>query len=125
MDKAQASEWLSRYVEAWRSYNPEDIAALFSQDAEYRYHPYDKEPVRGREAIVADWLDERDEPGTYSGGYEPVAIDGDIVVATGTSSYRGSSGSAERVFDNCFVIRFDPSGRCASFTEWYMERPHA
>lgn len=25
--------------------------------------------------------------------------------------------------DNCFVIRFDPDGRCIEFTEWFMERP--
>ena len=33
----------------------------------YAYHPYDEgeEVVRGREAIVADWLEEQDEPGTW------------------------------------------------------------
>jgi hypothetical protein len=29
----------------------------------------------------------------------------------------------EQVFDNCFVMRFDNDGRCAEFTEWFMERP--
>jgi len=31
--------WLDDYVAAWRSYDPEAIGALFSEDAEYRYHP--------------------------------------------------------------------------------------
>jgi hypothetical protein len=28
-----------------------------------------------------------------------------------------------RVFDNCFVLRFDADGRCSEFTEWFIERP--
>ena len=28
-----------------------------------------------------------------------------------------------RVFDNCFVIRFDADGLCREFTEWFVERP--
>ncbi len=46
--------WLDRYVEAWQSYDPGAIGDLFSADADYRYHPND-EPVRGRDAIVADY----------------------------------------------------------------------
>jgi hypothetical protein len=26
-------------------------------------------------------------------------------------------------WDNCFVMRFDPEGRCREFTEWFIERP--
>ena len=26
-------------------------------------------------------------------------------------------------FDNCFVMRFDETGRCRDFTEWFMQRP--
>ena len=38
---------------AWKSYDREQIGALFSDDAVYRYHPYD-EPVerRGREVLA-------------------------------------------------------------------------
>ena len=123
MDRAEASAWLARYVDAWKSYDAQQIAALFAADAEYRYHPYDAEPVRGRDAIVTQWLAHPDGPDTYDARYEPVAVDGDTVVATGTSSYFAADGSIERVYDNCFVMRFDASGRCSSFTEWYMERP--
>jgi ketosteroid isomerase-like protein len=123
VDKAKAAEWLDRYVDAWKTYEVSAIADLFSEEAEYRYHPYDEPPVRGRDAIAADWLDERDEPGTFEASYAPVAVDGDVVVATGTSTYRASDGKPGRTYDNCFVMRFDDSGRCSSFTEWYMERP--
>ena len=101
MDHAAAQGWLDRYVAAWKSYEPDAIADLFSEDVVYRYHPYD-EPIVGRDAVVASWLGEgesddastRDEPGTYEASYSPVAVDGDVVVAAGTSTYRDSPGGS-------------------------------
>jgi ketosteroid isomerase-like protein len=131
VDRAQAQTWLDRYVAAWLSYDANDIAALFSEDVAYRYHPSD-EPITGREAVVASWLGEgnsngassRDAPGTYAAQYQPVAVDGDVVVATGTSSYRERpDGPIVRVYDNCFVMRFDADGNCREFTEYYLRRP--
>jgi ketosteroid isomerase-like protein len=133
MDRQSASEWLDRYVAAWKSYDREQIGDLFSEDVEYRYHPYN-EPVVGRKAVVESWLgegdhegaSERDEPGTYEASYEPVAIDGHTVVATGTSSYRESpGGEINKVYFNCMVMRFDDEGRCAEYTEWFNRQPDA
>jgi hypothetical protein len=131
MDQEAAQEWLDRYVDAWMSYDPDDISGLFSEDIAYRYHPYD-EPIVGRAAVVAAWLEEgdsgdassRDAPGTYEAEYSPVAVDGDTVVATGTSRYREvPGGPVVRVYQNCFVMRFDGKGRCREFTEYFMRRP--
>lgn len=131
MDHETAQDWLERYVAAWISYDPDDITGLFSQDVAYRYHPYD-ESIVGRVAVVASWLGEsesgdastRDAPGTYEAGYSPVAVDGDTVVATGTSRYREvPGGPVVRIYDNCFVMRFDGEGRCREFTEYYLRRP--
>jgi SnoaL-like domain len=125
MDRAEVQTWLDAYVAAWKAYDPHLIGALFAVDVEYRYHPWD-EPVRGRDAVVKAWLGEgsqdvaggRDEEGTYDARYEPVAVDGDVAVAVGTSSYTDST-----VYENCFLLRFDDAGRCREFTEWFMERP--
>jgi ketosteroid isomerase-like protein len=122
MDKQRVSEWLDAYVDAWRSYDRAKIAGLFAEDAEYRYHPYD-DPVRGRDAIVESWLEDPDEPGTYDGRYEPVAVDGDVAVAVGASTYRNAGGAVDRIYDNVYVMRFDGDGRCREFTEWYIKRP--
>jgi hypothetical protein len=66
----------------------------------------------------------RDAPGTYAAEYEPIAVDGDVVVATGTSTYRERpDGPIARVYDNCFVMRFDANGQCKEFTEYYLKRP--
>jgi hypothetical protein len=131
MDQKTAQDWLNRYVEAWRSYDPADISSLFSEDVAYRYHPYD-DPIAGRDAVVASWLGQsasgdastRDKPGTYDAEYSPVAVDGDTVVATGTSQYREEpDGPIVRTYENCFIIRFDSEGRCREFTEYYLRRP--
>jgi hypothetical protein len=124
-DSARSSQvqgWLDRYVEAWKSYDREAIAALFAPDARYRYHPFD-EWISGREAIVESWFDEPDEPGSYGATYAPAAIDGDVVVAVGTSTYTDPDGSIRAVYDNCFLMRFTSDGLCAEFTEWFIERP--
>ena len=131
MDKAEVDRWLRAYVEAWKSYDRDLIGALFAGDVRYRYHPYD-DPVEGREAVVRSWLGEgtyagasvRDEEGTYDAAYRAIAVDGDVAVATGSSTYRSEPGGpVETVYDNCFVLRFDAAGRCREFAEWYVERP--
>ena len=53
MTHDDVQRWLDRYVAAWRSYDVDEIGDLFAADAVYRYHPWDEDPVRGREAIVA------------------------------------------------------------------------
>ena len=133
MERADVARWLSDYIEAWKSYDRDQIAALFSDDVKYRYHPYD-EPVEGRRAVVESWLgegdhegaSERDEVGTYDASYEPVAVDGDVAVATGSSTYaKEPGGPIDEIYDNCFVMRFDGEGRCREFTEWFAKRPAA
>jgi ketosteroid isomerase-like protein len=130
-DRDSVQRWLDDYVSAWKSYDREEIAALFNDEVEYRFHPYD-EPVRGREAVVAAWLgegddeaaSERDAPGTYDAGYEPVAVDGEVAVAKGASTYTSEPGGpVTAVYDNCFLLRFDAEGRCLEFTEYFMKRP--
>ena len=133
MDRASVETWLSRYVEAWKSYDGQAIADLFSTDAIYRFHPYDVSGsvIHGREAIVRSWLEPdgdqsgRDEPGSYEAHYEPYAVDGDRAVAVGWSSYwtDDTRSILERVYDNVFLMRFDGDGLCVEFTELFMKRP--
>jgi len=121
VDRQQVAAWLHAYAEAWRTYDPVAIGELFSEDSAYAYHPWE-EPERGRGAIVTSWLEEQDEPGTYEGSYEPLAVDGDLAVATGRSRYLDAEGTLEREYYNVFALRFDGEGRCREFREWYMLR---
>ena len=130
MNREDIDRWLAEYVGAWKGYDRDQIAALFTEDIAYRYHPYD-DPIEGRDEVIKAWLAEgdhpeagtRDDPGTYEAEYRCVAVDGDVAVATGESSYKDSAdGPVVRVYDNCFVMRFGPDGRCREFTEWFMQR---
>lgn len=125
MDEAVVTSWLERYVAAWRSYDANEIAALFSADAVYRYHPWDEagDAVEGREAIVASWLEAPDEPGSWTAEYRPWAVDGEHAVAVGVSRYLATGDAPEAVFHNVFLLRFDDDGCCREFTDVYMRRP--
>jgi len=124
-DTVQA--WLDAYERAWETYDRNDIAALWSDGAEYRWHPAD-EPTVGRDEIVEAWLNpggnasDRDEPGTYLGEYHPFAVDGNKAVAIGTSTYWSDASRAklERIYYNNWLLEFDDDGRCRSFTEYWM-----
>jgi ketosteroid isomerase-like protein len=109
--------WLDRYIDAWQTYDATAIGELFSEDASFAYHPYD-EPLRGRAAIVEDWLSEPDEPGSWEARYAPLLIDGDRAITTGETRYTNG-----RTFSNLWELRFDADGRCSAYVEWFMEHP--
>ena len=69
----QVQAWLDAYVEGWRTYDEAALRDLFAPDATYAYHPHE-EPIRGRDAIVAAWLEDRDEPGSWEASYTPSLI---------------------------------------------------
>lgn len=135
MDRSAAQAWLDAYVEAWKTYDRGQVEALFAEDATYRYHPFDPEDevLRGRDAVVNGWLEpdgnasSRDEEGTYDARYEVFAVDGERVVAVGTSTYYPDTTRAkpDRVYHNVFLIEFDGAGRCRDFTEYFMKQPGA
>ena len=135
MDRSAAQAWLDAYVEAWKTYDRSQVEALFAEDVTYRYHPFDPEDevLRGRDAVVNGWLEPdgnastRDAEGTYEARYEVYAVDGERVVAVGTSTYYPDTTRAkpDRVYDNVFLIEFDGAGRCRDFTEYYMKEPGA
>ena len=125
MDRQGFQRWLDDYIDAWKSYDEAAIGALFSEDATYRYHPWDEaaDMVVGRAAIVAGWLEERDDPDSWTAEYRPWAIDEDRAVAVGVSRYLGANGdTVEREYHNVFLCRFDDEGCCREFTELFLRR---
>jgi ketosteroid isomerase-like protein len=119
--------WLDAYMHAWETYDPKDVEALFTEDAEYRYHPAD-EPVAGHAEIVDSWVNPsgdastRDKPGTFTGEYAPFAVDGNRAVAVGVSAYYtdASRSTVDRIYYNSWLLEFADDGRCRSFIEYYM-----
>jgi hypothetical protein len=122
MDRATFGAWLDRYIDAWRLNDPVAIGDLFSLDVRYAFDPFE-EAVTGRAAVVAAWVANPDEPGSWEADYEVLAIDGDAYVAHGRTRYLTDDRTGvDREFANIFVCRFDDAGRCREYTEWYMRR---
>lgn len=113
-DSTTLQRFIDGYVRAWRSNSPDDIRAIFTDDAEYRYEPY-SEPLLGRDAIASSWIERQDEAGTWSFDWTLVAVDADVAVVEGRTVYEG-----EKTYRNLWVIRLSDDGRASSFTEWYM-----
>lgn len=118
MDALRA--WMDRYVEAWRTYDRETISSLFTEDATYRYRPFD-EPLRGRQAIVDSWLGSPDEPGSWRIECEPLAVNGDLGVARCLTTYPATADAPEAVYSNIWVLRLTEDGQASEFTEWWMQ----
>jgi len=117
-DLSRVTAWIDGYVRAWNSNDPDEIGALFTDDAEYYTAPF-RTPWRGREQIVTQWLERRDEPGETTFEWAPVSVTAELAVIQGTTTY-----PAQR-FSNLWVIRLAADGRCREFTEWWMEQPGA
>lgn len=111
---SRTSEWLEGYLRAWRSKNPDDVRALFTDDAEYLFRPDDPEPVRGIEAIVEMWRTE-DEPTEPVIELAPLVEDGRVGIVTGRVDYPG-----HQLYMNMWEIHFADDGRARRFVEWFM-----
>jgi len=68
-------------------------------------------------AIIAGCLGRKDEPGTWSFRYEPLAVAGDLRFLRGWTHYT----DPPQEFSNLWLIRLTADGRCCEFTEWWMQ----
>ena len=120
LSRVAVQRWLDAYVVAWKSYDEAAIADLWSVDAVWHY-PFQTRAF-GRHEIVAEWMSERDAfvGERFDAHYEPVAIDGQTVVAHGRKIFFDSTtGEVDTAYDNVWILRFDADGRCSEFHEWY------
>jgi ketosteroid isomerase-like protein len=109
--------WMDGYVKAWTTNDRADIEALFTPDATYATAPY-REPTSGRDAIVAEWLENRDEPDGWQFRYEPLALAGDLAFVRGWTRYTDAT---PRIYHNLWIFRLAEDGRASEFTEWFMK----
>jgi hypothetical protein len=109
------ADWVAAYERAWASNDPDDIRALFTEDAFYFTAPF-REPWSGRQEIVDGWIARKDEPGGWTFAWEPLLDTPELAIVTGTTIYR----DPVQVYSNLWVIRLAGGGRCREFTEWWM-----
>lgn len=109
-------DWMDRYVLAWSTNDPEQIAALFTEDAVYDPQTADGE-WHGIEEIIDRWQEIDDEEDNWEFEWRPLVETDDLAIVTGRTRYFEPPLS----YRNLFVIRFDDGGDCYDFTEWYIE----
>jgi uncharacterized protein (TIGR02246 family) len=122
MTRTDFERWLDGYQAAWKTDDPEQIAALFTEDATYSPSPFSK-PWRGREAIVAKWVDHGDAQNEWRFESELLAVEGETAVVRGLTTYPAHGDDPESVYSNIWVIQLAPDGRASSFAEWWVQRP--
>jgi uncharacterized protein (TIGR02246 family) len=114
----EVTTWVEAYRKAWISNDPDDVAALFTDDAVYEFRPHDPEPWRGRDAIASGWLEEQDSPETWTFAFEVLGtLDDGTALVRAVTEYLDD----RPIYDNLWFITFE-GGRASRFTEWYMAR---
>jgi ketosteroid isomerase-like protein len=111
--------WMTAYRKAWESNAPADIGALFTDDAVYYKEPF-TEPLRGRDAIIAMWLEHQDAPGTTNFTWKPLSI------TDGLAFIQGETDNTTVRYSNLWVIRLTVDdnrvAQATEFTEWWMDQ---
>lgn len=127
MTHEQVQSWLDDYIAAWASNAADQIGRLFTDEVVYSYRPWrdDTNTVTGRDAVVASWQEDPDDPAVWEAEYAPYAVDEDKAVAVGWTRYFAGEDEPERVYHNAFLLRFDDEGRCAEFAEFYVREKKA
>jgi hypothetical protein len=120
IDDPSASDitnWIEKYVHAWRTNDVADIAALFTPDAEYSETPYETLWV-GQEAIVKGWQSRWVwQKGGWSFEWEIVESNRESAIIAGVGTYAELG-----VFDNVWTVTFADDGRCKRFHMVNTER---
>jgi hypothetical protein len=115
MKRQGLERWIDSYLGAWASNDPEEIAALFTEEAVYFTAPF-RDPWRGREAIVGGWIQRADRDGNWLFEHDIQAIGDGLGFVRGRTTYH----EPPTVYSNLWVIRLEGDGRSSEFTEWWM-----
>lgn len=114
--RGRLETWVDGYVAAWADNDQEHIAALFTEDAVYDPQTADGE-IHGVEAISEWWRDLDEDADNWDFQWLPLIENDEIGIITGKTNYF----DPPVTFRNLWIIRFDETGRCKDFTEWYIE----
>ncbi|MBM3573022.1 MAG: nuclear transport factor 2 family protein [Alphaproteobacteria bacterium] len=107
--------WLTRYKKSWEELDTELFLSLFTQDATYQSHPFDKPAIGAELRGMWDSLKTR-----QSGNHIELHVlgqDGDTTIVR----WMGQTTRPDRgrvKGDGLFVLRFAKDGRCQNLREW-------
>ena len=121
IDEAGFADWLDRYGRAWEARDPEQAAALFTEQASYRETPFD-EAMIGRRAIAEYWAGAVAGQKDVKFTHEVLACRGDEGFARWHAAFTGVPGGEAIDLDGVFRCRFGEGGLVSALEEWWHIR---
>jgi uncharacterized protein (TIGR02246 family) len=115
---ASVQAWLAKYEAAWEGRNPDQAAALFTENATYRETPF-QEPFKGRAGIRKYWTDVTADQRSIDFKSDVIAVQGNVGVAHWSATFKTASSGDDVQLDGVFVLVFDGSGLVSSLREWW------
>ena len=118
--------WAEAYREAWEQRDADAAAALFTEDSEYRTHPF-LEPNRGRGGVHSYWAEVTSTQASVRVRMGKPFVEGDRAAVEFWTTMENAG--AEVTLTGCLLLRFDASGLCATLREYWLfregiESPH-
>lgn len=115
MDRLHVLAWVDEYVVAWRAPGTLRLAAIFSEDIEYRLSPW-KKPIQGLAKLGEFWEEGR---AGHDEGFElkseVIAIEENTAVVRIAVDYANDTPAKWRVL---WILKFNDDNLCCVFEEW-------
>jgi hypothetical protein len=113
--------WLDAYGQAWVNRNPEDAAALFTENGTYQVTPF-LDPMCGKKAIFEYWSEVAQTEKDIKFEYEILVANAEINIARWSASFVIVPPGLQTQLDGIFLISLDEQGRCKSLQEWWHKQ---
>lgn len=114
LSEHDATRWMNRYVQAWRTYRIDAAAGVYAPDAEFHERPYETD-WHGLDEIIAGWKLRAGWTGTASWTFDwkLLHLTGDTFSVQGTGTY-----PALGTFDNLWVVTLNEDGEASAHWQW-------
>lgn len=118
MDRAGVAAWMDGYRRAWVDNDPDQVEALFTEDAVYAADAF--QPVwNGREEIIRRWTAGISQDVDMDA--DVWAVDGDLALVHWNVTTRNHGDPVAVEYDGVLVLRF-AGDRCRELREWFFRR---
>jgi uncharacterized protein (TIGR02246 family) len=118
MDRAGVEAWMEGFRRAWVANDPDQVEALFTQDAVYVFDAF--QPAwTGRDEIVRRWTAGISQEVQMDA--DVWAVDDDLALVHWDVTTRNHGDPVAVQYDGVIVLRFD-GDRCRELREWFFRR---
>lgn len=121
LSRADLEAWLAEYKRAWERKDGDAAGRLFTADGRYFETPFSA-PFEGPAGVRAYWERVTADQQDIEFRYEPIAVDGNMGVASWTAKFVTIADRTPVELAGVFVLDFDDSKRCVRLREWWHLR---